>query len=99
MLHLVPVKRWPVVRAVIRLTHVQTPARLIPSESTARSAPARREWRERHDLTQAALAARLGGPSNTLARWERDDMGMRHTVVLAAALETIERDLRAGRVR
>lgn len=35
-----------------------------------------REWRTKAGLTQAELAERLGVASNTVARWERDEMSI-----------------------
>src|SRR3954470_4503932 len=48
-----------------------------------------RTARETIGLSQAALARRLGIPANTLARWERGEVPIRHGHILALALQHI----------
>jgi transcriptional regulator with XRE-family HTH domain len=51
-----------------------------------------RRIRQRLGLTQAELAERLGVAANSVARWERDEMGIRPTagalLRLMARIET-----------
>ncbi len=46
-----------------------------------------RALRQALKLSQAALAARLGVPTNTIARWERDELTIRHPALLAMAMD------------
>ena len=41
-------------------------------------------------MTQKALAARLGIPTNTIARWERGELTIEHGQLLRLALERVE---------
>lgn len=48
-----------------------------------------RAIREQLGLTQEQLAESLGIPPNTLARWERSEVTIRHPVILSLALTAI----------
>lgn len=48
-----------------------------------------REWRQRHGASQGQLAAMLDVPINTIARWERGEVAIRHPQILALALEAL----------
>lgn len=48
-----------------------------------------RGWRQGMEWSQQQLADRLHVPANTLARWERGELGIRHPEVLGLALERI----------
>jgi non-specific serine/threonine protein kinase len=48
-----------------------------------------RERRQALHLTQAQLARVLGVPANTVARWERGDLPMRHAELVASALDNL----------
>lgn len=50
-----------------------------------------RDFRDRHRLTQAQLAALLATTANTIARWERAERAI--PPYLELALRTIESDL------
>jgi DNA-binding transcriptional regulator YiaG len=41
-------------------------------------------------MSQGALARALDVPVNTLARWERGELGIRHPRILALALDALE---------
>ncbi len=59
-----------------------------------------RQIRGRLRLTQAELAERLGVAPNTIARWERDELGIREPVVrlirLVAQMSRSSRRQRRG---
>lgn len=46
-------------------------------------------------LSQSQLAGRLGVPVNTLARWERGELAIRHPEMLRLSLQAIEAELNA----
>lgn len=46
-------------------------------------------FRERLGWTQSRLAEALGIPTNTLARWERGELLIRHPTILRLALERL----------
>lgn len=48
-----------------------------------------RGWRVAMEWSQQRLAERLGVTVNTLARWERGDLTVRHQPMLALALERL----------
>ena len=52
-----------------------------------------RQVREELNLTQEQLAVELGVTANTLARWERNAVGVQHDKMLRLALQKI-RELR-----
>lgn len=47
-------------------------------------------WRKRLGWSQSRLAEALGVPPNTVARWERGELTIRHPTVLRLALERLE---------
>jgi non-specific serine/threonine protein kinase len=51
--------------------------------------PDLRERRRALHLTQAQLGRVLGVPANTVARWERGDLPMRHAELVASALDNL----------
>jgi transcriptional regulator with XRE-family HTH domain len=53
------------------------------------NATALRDWRHAHDLSQDQLATMLDVPVNTLARWERGEVAIRHPRILALALHAL----------
>lgn len=52
-----------------------------------------RRMREALNLTQEELAERLDIPTNTLARWERGELYIRHATILHLALREIKREI------
>ena len=48
-------------------------------------------YRDRFGITQEALAKRLGVSPNTVARWERGDLTIRHPEMLRLALESLKK--------
>ena len=56
-----------------------------------------RELRKRLDLTQAALAERLGVAPNTVARWERGELNMKASTALLIELISQNTDLTTGK--
>jgi transcriptional regulator with XRE-family HTH domain len=48
------------------------------------------EWRRAKRLTRADLSERLGVPANTLGRWERGTLEMRHPRLVRLALEALD---------
>ena len=55
-----------------------------------------RERRAALVLSQAELAAELGVPANTIARWERGELTIRNPVMVDLALQTLERERGMG---
>lgn len=53
------------------------------------NAGALREWRQLHLVSQGQLAALLDVPINTVARWERGEVAIRHPRILALALHAL----------
>lgn len=53
-----------------------------------------RRWRERVDWSQGRLADALDLPANTVARWERGEMPIRHDTILRFALRWLEQENR-----
>ena len=45
-----------------------------------------KKWRTRHKFTQDKLGKILGVPRNTIARWERGEVEIRHKKILKLAL-------------
>lgn len=52
-------------------------------------AGALREWRQLHGVSQGQLATMLDVPINTVARWERGEVAIRHPQILALALQAL----------
>jgi transcriptional regulator with XRE-family HTH domain len=50
-----------------------------------------RAWRMAHDWSQQRLADALDVPVNTIARWERDELPIRHPTILKLALLQLAR--------
>lgn len=50
-------------------------------------------------LSQGALAEALGLPRNTIARWERGELTVRHPTLLRLALSTLARNRRTRPAR
>jgi transcriptional regulator with XRE-family HTH domain len=48
-----------------------------------------RKWRLAHELSQDELATMLDVPTNTLARWERGELAIRHPRILTLALHAL----------
>lgn len=48
-----------------------------------------RAWRSRVGWSQQALADALDVPVNTIARWERGELVIRHGTILRLALERL----------
>jgi transcriptional regulator with XRE-family HTH domain len=59
-------------------------------------ASALRDWRQAHELSQGQLASMLDLPINTLARWERGEVAIRHPRILALALHALDLSLRVS---
>src|SRR5262245_49744054 len=58
-----------------------------------------REWRLTHGLSQDELANLLDVPTNTLARWERGELAIRHPRILALALHALALGLKVADIR
>jgi transcriptional regulator with XRE-family HTH domain len=54
------------------------------------TAAALRAWRTRAGWSQRRLAGALAVPVNTVARWERGEMPIRHPTILRLALERLD---------
>src|SRR5690242_15808489 len=52
-----------------------------------------RDWRRAHNLTQAELAGLLGVSPNSVARWERGELPIRHPELIGLAIENLGRRL------
>src|SRR5215204_4211933 len=48
-----------------------------------------RQWRTEHGMSQTELAHALDVPKDTISRWERDVLGIRHGRILALALHAL----------
>jgi transcriptional regulator with XRE-family HTH domain len=57
------------------------------------------QWRAGHHLSQAELATMLDVPVNTLARWERGEVAIRHPRILELALHAIAVSLEVSATR
>ena len=57
------------------------------------------QWRAAHRLSQGELAAMLDVPVNTLARWERSEVAIRHPRILELALHAIALSLEVSATR
>lgn len=53
------------------------------------NAHALREWRQARGVSQGQLATMLDVPINTIARWERGEVAIRHPRILALALQML----------
>lgn len=51
--------------------------------------PSLRTWRVAHGLSQEQLASMLDVPMNTVARWERGEVAIRHPRIVALALQAL----------
>lgn len=51
-----------------------------------------KQRREKLGLSQASLAQKLGTSTNTVARWEREEMKIQNPEMLNLALKTLERE-------
>ena len=49
-----------------------------------------RQWRIQHRMSQTQLARALDVPKDTISRWERDALGIRHGRVLELALHALD---------
>jgi transcriptional regulator with XRE-family HTH domain len=47
------------------------------------------QWRTEHGMSQTQLAHALDVPKDTISRWERDALGIRHGRILALALQAL----------
>jgi transcriptional regulator with XRE-family HTH domain len=56
---------------------------------TTMTGPDLRRWRAEHGMSQAQLAHALDVPKDTISRWERDALGIRHGRILALALQAL----------
>lgn len=48
--------------------------------------------RDNLNMTQTSLAEKLGTSTNTVARWEREEMKIQNPKTLDLALKTLERE-------
>jgi DNA-binding XRE family transcriptional regulator len=56
---------------------------------TTMTGPDLRQWRIEHGMSQAQLARELDVPKDTISRWERDALGIRHGRILSLALHAL----------
>jgi transcriptional regulator with XRE-family HTH domain len=70
-----------------------------PEARPAMNGTALQHWRAAHDLSQAELAVMLDVPVNTLARWERGEVAIRHPRILDLALHAIALSLEVSATR
>jgi DNA-binding XRE family transcriptional regulator len=53
-----------------------------------------RQWRIERGMSQTQLAHALDVPKDTISRWERDALGIRHGRILALALDALALSLK-----
>ena len=58
-----------------------------------------RRWRTEHGMSQTQLAHALDVPKDTISRWERDALGIRHGRILALALQALALSLKEPATR